>query len=108
MSLLLAGALVAALVLTGTLRSDGSLDSHGLPTRVLGLQPKVMHTIYLERHSIALAAGMEDSTENHSSVLAETHRAAVTIPAFAGKDATWRAFVDCVRAKYAPFDVEVV
>jgi hypothetical protein len=107
-SLVLAGALVAALALSGALRSDESLDSHGLPTRVFGLRPKAMHRIYLERHGVSLTAGVDDSTENHSSVLAEKHRASVTIPGFAGKDATWRAFVDCVRAEYAPFDVDVV
>jgi hypothetical protein len=67
-----------------------------------------MHTIYLERHGITLTAGNDDSTENHSSVLSGSHRAAVAVPPFAGKDTAWRAFVDCFRAKYAPFDVEVV
>jgi hypothetical protein len=108
LSLVLAGAAVVALELTGTLQSDGSLDSHALPTRVFGFRPKAMHAIYLERQGITLKAGAEDSTQNSSSVVAETHRVSVTTPGFAGKDAVWRSFVDCVRAKYAAFDVDVV
>lgn len=33
---------------------------------------------------------------------------AVTIPAFGGGDRTWHAVVDCVRAHYAPFQVDIV
>ncbi len=107
---LLAAVIVATLALIGTFGSEpfGGPDSHWSPPRVLGLRPRAMHTIYLERRGLTLTAGTDDSTQNRSSVLGGARRATVTIPPFAGKDAAWRTFVDCFRAKYAPFDVDIV
>jgi hypothetical protein len=67
-----------------------------------------MHTIFMERHGATLAAGIDDSVRNVSSVALGSHRERVTVPAYRGSDAAWNALVRCMRQRYAAFDVRVV
>jgi hypothetical protein len=59
--------------------------------------------IFLNGRGGTYARGNDDSSANRSSIIGGS----VQLPAYEGSDADWRAVVECVRALYAPFDVEV-
>jgi hypothetical protein len=104
----LAGA-VYVLYFRGPPRTEWRIgDYHFYVPRLPGQRARAMHTIFLERHGVTLTAGVDDSTRDVSSVVQGSHRERVVVPAFHGSDAAWRAFVACMRQRYAPFDVALV
>src|SRR6185436_17774025 len=69
--------------------------------------PRVMHTIYLNGEGATLAGGSDDSKKNVSSIVQAAELPSVQIPAFDGAHARWQAVVQCLRQKFAPFDVRI-
>lgn len=101
-------ALVYRRVASGSWQFPDGQSLVRLPKRLTGgAKPRVMKTIFLERHGATITPGDDDSARNVSSIVREAGKASVTIPKFRGGDKAWRQFVDCVRAQYAPFDVLV-
>jgi MYXO-CTERM domain-containing protein len=69
----------------------------------------VSHVIYLNNckpNGCQIKAGYDNATTNTSSVPKGTTVA--NIAAFTGSDAVWQQVVDCVKQRYADFDVEIV
>ncbi len=89
------------------------LPELALPTaipvrRLIAGPPRLPKVIYLNREGAHLTAGLDDSTKNVSSIVANSKIAAVAIPAFSGSNSRWRSLVKCVARKFAPFDVQIV
>lgn len=63
--------------------------------------------IYLARAPVALTPGDDDAPAGVSSVLAAKANAPVTMPGWKGHNKGWNQLVGCVRALFAPFNVEV-
>jgi len=84
-----------------------SRDVHVMISHVDGAGA-VMHTIYLNREGATLVAGDDDSLHNASSIVRNTGKAAVHIPAYAGAPQAWSALVSCIRSKFRPLDISVV
>jgi len=72
------------------------------------LASEPMRIIYLNREGATLAGGDDDSAHDVSSIVHSTGKAQVHIPAFQGSPQTWSAIAECIRGKFAPFDVSVV
>jgi hypothetical protein len=66
--------------------------------------PKV---IYLHRVPITLTGGEDDAARNRSSIVASFGKQKAELPGWSGTAKGWKALVECVRSKFAPFDVEV-
>ncbi len=64
--------------------------------------------IYLNREGAVLTSGIDDARKNRSSIVSNTGKLELAFPPFRGSFSTWQRIVDCVRQKFAPFDVEVV
>lgn len=60
-------------------------------------------TLFLNRHGGTYRPGYDNSSANTSSIPGFTAR----VPAYEGTDAEWRQLLDCVKALYAPFNIEV-
>jgi MYXO-CTERM domain-containing protein len=79
----------------------------GLPTiEGDGVTAAVSNVIYLNNckpNGCAITPG-NDSTQNKSSIV----HAASTVAAWTYSDAVWTQVVDCVKATYAPFGVNIV
>lgn len=58
---------------------------------------------FLNRHGATLTPGSDDSRTDRSSLVSS----AVSIPPWEVSDALWAKTVSCMRAMYAPFDVEI-
>jgi hypothetical protein len=84
-----------------------SRDVHVVVSQVEGVGA-VMHTIYLNREGATLVAGDDDSLHNASSIVRNTGKSAVHIPAYAGSAQAWSALATCIRSKFRPFDISVV
>ncbi len=70
---------------------------------------EAMHVVYLNREGALLrAAPKNDSVRNGSTIVQSFGAQAVAIPAYAGTPRKWVEFVECVRDRFAPYDVEVV
>jgi hypothetical protein len=72
------------------------------------LASEPMRVIYLNREGATLTGGDDDSAHDVSSIVHSTGKASVHIPAFQGSPQTWTAITECIRSKFAPFDVSVV
>jgi hypothetical protein len=66
--------------------------------------PKI---IYLHRVGITLTGGDDDAARNRSSIVASFGKTSAKLPAFSGTAKQWKAIVDCVKTKFARFDVLV-
>lgn len=69
---------------------------------------EVSRVIYLNREGAVLTAGIDDARENHSSIVSNSGKQELAFPPFRGSFGTWQSIVDCVRQKFAPFNVKVV
>jgi uncharacterized protein (TIGR03382 family) len=65
----------------------------------------VSHVIFMDRcvGGCTITPG-NDGTQNQSSIVSSTKN----LSAFGGTDAQWQSLVSCVRATYAPFNVQIV
>jgi hypothetical protein len=72
------------------------------------LASETMRVIYLNREGATLTGGDDDSAHDMSSIVRATGKASVHIPAFQGSPQTWSALAECIRGKFAPFEVSVV
>jgi len=63
--------------------------------------------IYLHRGPIDLTGGDDDAASNRSSIVASFGQAQVHLPGFNGSDRAWKKIADCVRQKFAPFQITV-
>ncbi len=64
--------------------------------------------IYLNREGAVLTSGIDDARQNQSSIVSNSGKEELTFPPFRGSFSSWQKIVDCVRVKFAPFDVKVV
>ncbi len=71
-------------------------------------KPPVPRVVYLNREGATLAAGIDDASKNHSSLVRSAKHKYVAVPAFEGTPAQWNTIVECVRDRFAPFAVSVV
>ncbi len=63
--------------------------------------------IYLNREGAMLRAGVDDASENRSSVVRAAGLVMAEVPAFAGTTAEWRALTACIRGHFAAYDVQI-
>ncbi len=92
---------------TGQWKVPTGDDLVRLERKVRDAPPRAAHTIYLERHGATLTPGDDDSVAARSSIIRASKQPTVTFPAFRGGDRAWKAFVACMKAEYARFDVTV-
>jgi hypothetical protein len=71
-------------------------------------KPRVMRTVYLNREGATLHPGADDSHVNRSSIVKSVGDVPIAYASFAGTPKRWQSIVQCVRDKFAPYDVEVV
>lgn len=64
--------------------------------------------VYLNREGGRLKGGPDDAAYNVSSVVGNSPVGSASVPPFSGSATRWRAITKCIRAKFAPFNVEVV
>ncbi len=64
-------------------------------------------TIYLNSEGATVWAGVDDASENRSSVVRAGGLNRAEIPAFEGKRSTWSRVVSCIRARFAPYNVRI-
>jgi hypothetical protein len=69
--------------------------------------PRVAKIIYLNREGAKLRGGRDHAPSNTSSIVASVGLGEVLVPAFSGSNSRWNEIVACVRAKFAPYDVEI-
>ncbi len=66
--------------------------------------PGPLHRIlYLNRHGVTVTPGSDDSSSNVSSIPSSVS----TVSAWSYSDADWTTLMNCVKAQYAPFDIQV-
>lgn len=70
--------------------------------------PRVPRTIVLWRDGATVEGGHDASHLLRSSVVRNSGKERVVVPKFSGGDRRWKELVTCVRAQFAPFDVDVV
>ena len=70
-------------------------------------EPVAARTIFLERRVVELTPGRDDAFARVSSVVLSAANKPVKLPGWKGGDAKWKKVVTCVKALFAPFDVEV-
>lgn len=63
--------------------------------------------IYLNREGATLHGGVDDASENRSSVVRAAGLVNAEIPAFAGNAAEWNALTACIRSKFKAYDVRI-
>lgn len=73
--------------------------------RAFRRQSEPPRIIYLQRESVQLMGGWEDSHDNRSQLLAQGDTRSV--PGFTGSRRAWSRIVRCVRDKFAAFDVAI-
>jgi hypothetical protein len=83
-------------------------DSHVAPQLTTKNPDEPSKVIYLNREGAVLTAGVDDARKNQSSIVKNSGKSSVLIPAFVGTAKQWESMVQCVREKFAPFDVAVV
>lgn len=64
--------------------------------------------VYLNRDGGTIRGSLEDASTDRSSIVVARGFDAVTIPAYARSDASWRRLTQCVQSKFADFDIEIV
>lgn len=99
-----AGWILADASPTGSRKTGAFVAMRGDPTP----EPSASHVIYLNREGARLRPGRDDATHNRSSLVKHSRLPYLDVPAFAGRPNAWDTFVECVRSKFEPFDVEVV
>lgn len=79
-----------------------------VPVPRLDRRPVVPRIIYMNREGAHLVAGTDNSFKNISSIVENADLETADVPAFRGSARTWDRIVACVRAKFEPYEVEVV
>ena len=82
-------------------------DTEDFVRIVLPAAPVPARTIFLERRVVELSPGRDDAPARVSSVVLSAANRPVKLPGWKGGDAKWKKVVTCVKALFAPFDVEV-
>lgn len=98
------GLATAKRVHTGTWSLPGKDDVAWL-RHVFSNERPVPRIIYLNRDAITIKGGYDDAGENRSQLI--DFGVERTLPGFSGGDRRWRGIVQCVRGKFAEFDVVV-
>jgi hypothetical protein len=101
------GLLIYARVTTGAWKTpQGALIE--VKQKIAGPKPEgAPKIIYLHRVGITLTGGDDDAARNQSSIVASFGKGTAKLPGFSGTAKQWKAIADCVRTKFAPFDVVV-
>jgi hypothetical protein len=82
-------------------------DMHvGFPLVLAPGEPS--RVIYLNREGAVLSSGIDDARRNRSSIVSNAGKLELAFPPFRGSFGAWQGIVDCVRQKFAPFNVKVV
>ncbi len=85
-------------------RPHGTYFVRPAPAQVAPFGPGPRHRIiYMNRAGGALHPGDENSATNTTGIVNQES----TLSPFPYSDTTWHGVVDCMRAMYAPFDVEI-
>jgi hypothetical protein len=104
------GSVLVLAGLTGSAAArPGGDDMHELPAPMQldrGDAPRGV-TVYLNRDGGAITGGWDDSASNVSSV-AWGMGVDVDVPAWRGSNKRWKSVVQCVRDRFADFQVDVV
>jgi hypothetical protein len=66
---------------------------------------QIPRVIYLERQAITIKGGFDRAADHHSQLIELGVERA--LPGFTGDDRKWRSIVQCVRGKFADFEVVV-
>lgn len=82
---------------------------HGIDVSKLGLtaEPEPV-TVVMQRHGGSLTAGEDDSRLGRSSSLANRGINTVDLAGFRGTDRQWVQLMQCVRERYARYNVDIV
>ena len=106
------GFLGVTLTLTGALIGAGAMMMHlgeGIDVSKLGLtaEPEPV-TVVMQRHGGTIVAGEDDSRLSRSSSLANRGIDRVDLGGFRGSDKQWVQLMQCVRQRYAKYNVDIV
>lgn len=106
------GLIGVTLTVTGALIGAGAMMlhlGHGIDVSKLGLHadPEPV-TVVMQRHGGTIVAGEDDSRLARSSSLANRGIGSVDLTGFRGNDKQWVQLMQCVRDRYAAYNVDIV
>ncbi len=88
-------------------KNDDRATAHHLPgAKNDGQRSRVV--VWLNGGGATLTGGWDDAARGVSSVVYNQGLGEVTIPRFGQSKQIWRETVDCIKAEYAPFDIDIV
>ena len=106
--LVLAGGLVIGWIVSNRIETGRwEVPDESDLIRVLHRDGAPSRVIFLDGRPATVLAGDDDAARLHSSIVMHAGTRPRNVPGWTGGAARWRRVVACVRALYAPFDVEV-